>query len=511
MAVPNGQRVASLTGGSLLARNALWNLAGLAAPMAVAILCIPFIVGRLGAEKFGILSVAWMVIGYFTLFDLGLGRALTKLVAEKLGHERRDDLPELVWTASLMMALLGIMGAVALGLLTPYLVNRVFNIPGGLRQETTRTFYLLAAAVPVVISTTGFRGILEAHQRFDLSSVLRVSIGTFMFVGPLLVLPFSRDLFWITFVLLMGRIVACGFYMLFCFRVLPELRAKISPKLNMVRPLFAFGGWMTVSNVVSPLMTYLDRFLIGALVSMAAVAYYSTPWEIVTKLLVIPGAIVGVLFPAFSAAAIRDSQDAARLYRRGVKYVFLALFPLVLLAVAFAKEGMNFWLGAEFADNGFRVLQLLALGIFLNGVASIPFAFIQGVGRPDVTAKFHLAEVVVYVPCAWWLVREYGVTGAAVAWTFRAVVDALLLLFFADRFFAADGARFGRSTATVVLVTSVLILIVASLALVVRVPLVATALLFTAVTAWHRGFDADEKSYINQKVGGFFGLSRTRR
>ena len=500
-----------MTGGGVLAKNALWNLAGLTAPMAVAILCIPVIVNRLGAEKLGVLTLAWMVIGYFTLFDLGLGRALTKLVAEKLGRERQDDLPDLVWTASLLMLALGILGAVVLGLLTPYLVDHIFKVPDGIRQETTGTFYLLAAAVPVVISTTGLRGILEAHQRFDLSSALRVSMGTFMFLGPLLVLPFSRDLFWITFVLVTGRIVAWGYYVFFCFRVLPGLRTNISPKLNMVRPLLAFGGWMTVSNVVSPLMTYLDRFLIGALISMTAVAYYSTPWEIVTKFLVIPGAVVGVLFPAFSAAYVQDTSCVGRLYRRGLKYVFLSLFPFTLLVVSFAKEGMNLWLGAEFAENGFRVMQLLVIGVLMNGVASIPFAFIQGVGRPDVTAKFHLAEAAVFLPCIWWLVREYGVTGAALAWMFRAGVDALLLLLFADRFLVVESARIGRSAIWVALIAGVLILIVASSPVAIKIPFVGMVLALLALVAWYRGFDVDERSYINEKVGGVIKLFHSRR
>ena len=46
---------------------------------------------------------------------------------------------------------------------------------------------------------------------------------------------------------------------------------------------------MTVSNVVGPIMVYLDRFLIGALLPMAAVTQYVTPYEVVTKLTVIPG------------------------------------------------------------------------------------------------------------------------------------------------------------------------------------------------------------------------------
>ena len=65
-----------------LARNAVWNLLSLVAPMLVALGAIPALIRTLGADRFGILTLAWMLIGYCSLFDLGLGRALTKLVSE---------------------------------------------------------------------------------------------------------------------------------------------------------------------------------------------------------------------------------------------------------------------------------------------------------------------------------------------------------------------------------------------------------------------------------------------
>ncbi len=440
------------------------------------------------------LNLAWMVIGYFTLFDLGLGRALTKLVAEKLGQERRDDLPALVWTASVLMLALGGVGGIVLGLLAPFLVAHTFKVPAGMQEELLGTFYLLAAAVPMVISTTGLRGILEAHQRFDLSNRLRVFMGVVTFLGPLLVLPFSSDLFWIILALVAGRLVAWGGHLYFCLQIMPGLKSRISMERSMVRPLLKFGGWMTVSNVISPLMVSLDRFLIGALISMTAVAYYSTPWEIVTKFLVIPGAVVGVLFPAFSAAFDQDSQRAGRLYLRGLKYVFLSMFPLVLLVVSFAKEGLYLWLGPEFAENGFRIMQLLAVGILVIGVAGIPFAFIQGMGRPDVTAKFHMVEAVIYIPCAWWLVKGYGPTGAALAWTLRAGADALFLLLFAKKFLLGEHARYKVHAVCAVSSVGVLILAMVSLPFAVKLPFVGLALTAFFLTAWHWGVEVEEKS-----------------
>ena len=62
------------------------NLLGQVLPAAAALVTIPFLVRGLGTERFGILSIAWVVLGSSGIFDLGLGRATTKFVAGSLGR-----------------------------------------------------------------------------------------------------------------------------------------------------------------------------------------------------------------------------------------------------------------------------------------------------------------------------------------------------------------------------------------------------------------------------------------
>ena len=424
---------ANLIGGRRLARNVLWNLLGTGVPLLVALVAIPILIEGLGTARFGILTLAWMVVGYFSLFDLGLGRALTKLVAEKLGKGQDDEIPALVWTAMSLMAALGVLGAVVFAAVTPWMVRGVLNIPSELQPETLTAFYLLAAAVPIVIGSTGLRGILEAHQRFGMVNAVRIPLGIFTFLGPVAVLPFSNSLVPIVAVLVVARLVSWCAYAVLCMRVGPALRQSVCVHGAMVKPLINFGGWITVTNIVGPLMVYLDRFLIGAMVSMTAVAYYATPYEVVTKLWIIPGALMGVMFPAFVAAFVQDRMRASRLFDRTVNYIFLSLFPVVLIIVTFAREGLALWLGGDFAVNSSLVLQVLAVGVFINSQAYVPSGLVQGAGRPDLTAKLHLIELPFYLLILWWMLDAYGIVGVAVAWVLRVVVDAVFLFAMAHR------------------------------------------------------------------------------
>jgi O-antigen/teichoic acid export membrane protein len=190
-------------------------------------------------------------------------------------------------------------------------------------------------------------------------------------------------------------------------------------------------------------MVSIDRFLIGIFLSVTNVAYYATPYEIVTKLQVVPAALAGVLFPAFSSALAHDRTRAKQLYTRGLTAILALLLPLTAILVVFAHTGLSLWLGEEFASQGYRVLQLLSIGALINAAAYMPASFLHAAGRPDVTAKVHMIELPLYVPLAWWLIHSFGIEGAAVAWVLRVSLDAALLFCMAGRSMALQGYRQG--------------------------------------------------------------------
>lgn len=493
-------KLEKLTSGRRIARNVVWNLLGTAVPLLVAIVAIPVLIEGLGVARFGVLTLAWMVVGYFSLFDLGLGRALTKLVAEKLGRGRTNEIPALTWTAIILMAILGVLGASFLAVFSPWLVGTVLKIPSELQYETLTAFYLLASSVPIVISATGFRGILEAHQRFELINAIRIPLGILTFLGPIVVLPFSHSLVPVVASLVIARLVSCFAFVVLCLHVDPSLRHLCGIHLKMVKPLICFGGWMTVTNIVSPLMVYLDRILIGTVISITAVAYYVTPYEIVTKLSILPSALMAVMFPAFSAAVVRDRVRAVLLFNQAIKYNFLALFPIVLVVVTFAQEGLSLWISSDFATHSTSVLQLLAFGVFINSFARVPFGLIQSLGRPDLTAKLHLIELPFYLLLLWFAIGAFGIIGVAITWSIRIVFDTFSLFLIAQRLFSL-GSTFSLQLVLLgcmALCTMVLGAIISNV--VVKVGFLLLVLFSFAAFVWLVFLDVEEKNLIHDHL-----------
>jgi O-antigen/teichoic acid export membrane protein len=430
-------------------RNTILNMAGFGIPLVVGLAVMPTITSHLGPARFGLLGLTLALLEYSTLFNLGLGLATTKHVAEGLA-KGDGRVSELVAGSVIGQVVLGVIGGAAFVLLAPFLAERLFVIPANLHAEAISVFRLLGLMIPATLLLVGLRGVLEAAHRFDLSNAVRIPSSLASFIIPAVAVSNGFTLVDVMVMLVITRFVFCGVMLVAVHRAIPSLAWHVPRDWAVFRPLVAFGGWLSVSNVVSPLLVYLDRFFLGALIGVAAVGFYSAPFDGVIRLLIVPGAMVAALFPSVSGLnATRATGELHALYAAAVRNILLILAVPAAVIVLFGPELLRLWLGDSFARESGRALQILAAGVLINGLAHVPSAFLAAVGRPDVSAKFHVLELLIHVPLAYWLIRSFGISGAATAWTLRVTLDALLLFGAGSRLIGSSNARgFARAIAT---------------------------------------------------------------
>lgn len=418
--------------------NVLLNLAGQVVPFAAAVVVMPALVHALGSERLGVLMIAWVLIGYFGLFDLGIGRALTRQISVALAKDRHAEAPHVALTGLALMAGLGLFAASAMAGIAPWLAGSALKVPPTLQPEVEQAFYVLAAGIPFTILTSGMTAVLEAHQRFLAINLIKIPMGLFLFLGPLIAVSYSPSLVGVVFSLILCRFAAFIAFVAVCK---PFVAARPQTRDSFAvhsRALLSFGGWLTVSNVIGPLMLYADRFFIAGIVSLAAVAYYTVPFEVVSKVLIIPSAMLGVMFPAFTRAQAQGRQQARSLYLKTQYYIALAICPLVAGVVLFAADALRLWIDHDYAQNSALVAQVLIVGVLMNSFGLVSQAFVQARGRPDLTAKLHLCEAPLYFLYLIYFLGRFGIVGAAAAWLLRTSLSAFVLAYMANKALSSD-------------------------------------------------------------------------
>jgi len=435
---------------SMLTRNHFMhialNVSGMVLPMLVGVAVVPGLIHRLGQDRFGALTLAWALVGYFGLLDLGLGRALTQY----LSHHNASGMPlaaqaAMARMARLLMWGLGAIWALLLLVFTPW-IDTAIQMPAEVRAEAPMAWAMLAIAIPFLMWSTGSTGVLEARSRFTAVNSVRIPSGIASFCVPWLIALYSVDLRAVMAGLLLVRI---GTALAFAWLAKQEFaHGHHAPPSNGLRQLLHFGGWLTVSNLVGPLLSYFDRFAIAALLSTAAVTHYTVPFDVLSRLPAIPVAMLGVLFPLLAHAQGNSGTSAAvlpDLVHSATRILVACWLPGLISLTVLGPWLLHWWVGAEIAQQSSMVWQWLAAGVLVNGFAHIPYNLLQSAGRTDLIAKIHLVELVPYGIALWWTLIHWGIVGAAMVWTMRVVFDTLLLFTNAMQQFPASQSALRRA------------------------------------------------------------------
>jgi O-antigen/teichoic acid export membrane protein len=220
---------------------------------------------------------------------------------------------------------------------------------------------------------------------------------------------------------------------------------------------------------------------------------------VMTKLLVVSIALAGVFFPAFALNLEASPRRIATIFSGGVRFGFIVLFPVVLITVAFAHEGLDLWLGEAFAGNSEVVLQWLAVGVLIASLNQIALGLVQS-SRPDLPAKLALAELPLYLGLFLFLLETYGIEGAAAAWAIRAAAEGVVLLAMVRRL-SPDSVAALRRMGPAALGAAVALAVAFQLEGVgAKIALIGTLLAAFAPIAWYRILGSGERTRVRTRL-----------
>lgn len=404
-----------------LIKNSVWNLAGYVIPTAIAIPAMGYLARVLGVELFGVYTLAIAIVGYAGIFDIGLTRAIVREIAVYRGNN--DERKKIISTATIFLFLFSVFGAILISVLTPNIIS-LLNITASNHTDVQNSIRVLVWTIPAFLLNQLWMSILEGDERFAILNIQR-SFGSSIIAGlPALFVLFSPSLFSAILGLAVGRLLS----LIIAFVIVRNeiINAGFIFYRETFRRMIFFGGWITVSNIISPVMVYFDRFVISGSLGADKVGYYTAPSEIVSRLGLLPGALSRAVFPKLSAAKTYDEL------KKNIRFAYLIMglgcLPLVVILIFLAKLIMQLWLGEQYAIHSQAIFQILLVGFFFNSIAQIPFTVIQSLGKAKYTAFLHCIEVIPYLALLYFLVNSYGVLGAAYAWTIRVFVDCVLLI-----------------------------------------------------------------------------------
>ncbi len=406
-----------------LRRNFAFNLIYPVVRLAVALVTIPIYVRHVGDARYGVISIVWVLLGYFGFLDFGLSRAATNALA-KLRDAPQPERARVLLTTMVLNVAFGLIGAALLFVVGGYLLENILSVPVDLKPEVAGALPWITCLFPMALISGVGIGALESRERFLLANLFQMFGMSLSQIAPVIVAVFVSPSLT---VVIPAAAVAQAMSIIVLVAYVYRLEGPFSLRAfdwNEARALLSYGGWVTVTSVINPILVFADQLLIGTLIGVAEVAHYAIPMNLVLRTQMLPVALGRTFFPRMSMLSREAAHELGGRALHSLGYGYAAVCaPAIILAPAFFR----YWIGHDFALVSAPVAQILFLGAWINGVAFVVYTLIQSQGRPDLTGKLHFAEVAPFLGVLWFLTSTFGINGAATAWTLRSVLDAFAM------------------------------------------------------------------------------------
>ncbi len=406
------------------------NLVTQVAISALAVVALPMVVHGLGDERFGLLSICWLMLGYVGVLDLGMGQATTNLLAAKVSEGKMEEAGRILRTAFLLGTALSVAFIIVFEILHEMGLASFLNLSPALMDEARIALRLFALGIPPVLLMGVLRSVPFSMNRFDLVNLLQSLGAVLQWLGSIAALYFGAGLIGVIALFVATRYLIAFLLYLYVRRVFPAPPAGSRPAGDShLRQLLAFGGWVSVAQLLGPLILVFERVIISRTSSPEWITYFAVPQDTLLKLVIIPMSLASTLYPVVSArwGMPEGAAMSRRIYHDSVRYTWYVLLPAVFVGVVFSGDILRLWLGEAFAVRSADVFAVVAFGVLFHALAQLPNTLILGSGRPHITAKLLLVELVPYLVLCYWFTSLWGVWGAALAWLIRVVLETAYL------------------------------------------------------------------------------------
>jgi len=405
-----------------LARNTVYNLVGSAIPLATSLVTVPIYLRVIGLERYGLLAICWVVLGYMEVFEFGLGTATAQRVA-LLKDGGRETRSEAVWASLLLSLTLGTAGALLLPVLGPLVLDAAMSQRSIFTNEVAHAIGWLSLLVPLTTCHSALSGALQGREEFLRLNIINSCGSTAVTIAPLAAaICFSPELRILVIALIAVRVLTVAMLLVACRNSVPLGPPKL-PSREALTSLLSFGAWVTGEGLLVPILLSAEKLAIGWFRTATAVSVYMIPFNILSRLLMLPQSLAAALIPRFAKIGPREADQTSR---DGLRNLELLTTPISIFAILALKPFLNVWIGSALASECAPVGFVLIAGFWFNSCNHVPYARLIGIGRPDLVVK--LIQILPYLALLYVTVRYAGVVGAAAVWSTRAAVELLLFL-----------------------------------------------------------------------------------
>jgi O-antigen/teichoic acid export membrane protein len=410
-------------------RNTIFTSVGSFWGYALSFLLTPYIVHKIGIERFGVWAIANTAIQFFLFLDLGIGSSFVKYIAEYNTKKNYKMINEVVNTGLIFSLFFCFCVLLILMLLKNFVMTHL-KFSSELYDDVLIAFLGVLAVFIINYIFTVFKSTLYGLQRMDIVNIIYVIVSIPGTAGLVLFLHFGFGLKGLVYNSIIVAVVTVMSYAICVYRLLPQMIIGLRfVNMKMFKKLWNFGFKVQIAGFSEFINYSLDKVLLGYFMNMSMVAFYQLGSRVASTTCSLPSVLLPAVEPASSELdAAEDNRALNSLYTRGTKYTVFLTFPLALFVITNALPIMHFWMGKSGYEKSALAIQILIIGYSFVLVNSIGRLMARGMGVPQFEMVSALIILGLNISLSITLIVLFGFIGALIGSSVSAVIGSLYFM-----------------------------------------------------------------------------------
>lgn len=404
----------------VLRTNILVNYAGQIWIALMGVVFIPLYIRVLGIEAFGLVGLMLSIQTLSTLLDFGMGGMLNREISRRIHDaEKAGTLAALVRTLETLAWPIAAAIAVMIWLVSDPLAAHWLHPHALARETTAHAITIMGLAVALIWPSNFYANGLSGLECQPILNFINAAFATLRGAGVLVVL------YWISptiaaFMWWYAAMGACQSLLsaVALWRRLPPSRGPVRFSFAEIRGTHRFAGGLVAISVLSITVMQLDRIVVSAVRPLEELGYFSLALSVAAGMGRMIQPMFNALYPRYSRLVVAgDRMALSQLYHLSNQYLAVVIAAVSAVLIVFSKDVLYLWTGdAALAAVAAVPLSILVAGTAFNGLMNLPYALQLAHGWTRLTIGANLVALILGIPVCVWLVRHFGIVGAACVW-----------------------------------------------------------------------------------------------
>jgi O-antigen/teichoic acid export membrane protein len=402
---------------SKLSKNILYNVSGQVALAVLNLVAVRATFRQLGDDVFGLFVLGWLIGAIIRGISQGSFNALIVREVSRFVATDREVVRQTMQMGSFASWSAFGLASIGLAFAAPWIVGDWITLTSLDEASATTLIRIVGVGAFLSLPNMFLDAVLRGLEEMRFTNLVDVLVTAVYRLGLVMMIQAGATWFEAALWFVATSAIGIGLLSIAIIRFLPSHYLLPRPFPEVIRRNWTFVRETTILGITLLIHRNADKLIVGRLMPIATLGYYSFAFNLINQMTTIRGAVTTAALPSFARLYQQKAQQRIlQQFETLHQLLSYGMVPLFAAVVFLSIPLYTYVFSAEVANLLLAPTALLAFGSYLSVMLATPNGVSLAFGKSKINMSGNLWALLIVLPLTAILIYYAGLVGGGLSW-----------------------------------------------------------------------------------------------